>query len=129
MKNTKVVLTVVGLLLLGFLGGFFTHRQITVQRVQAVREITQPRGFERHLLHFLEPTAAQREQLDPIIRQYAEKMGAQMRLHRQERQAIIEELHEEIRPLLTDEQIEKLDDFSRRFRDRRERRHKQNRKG
>lgn len=122
MKNTKVVLTVVGLLLLGFLGGFFTHRQMTVQQVQSVREMTQPYGFQRHLLEYLEPTAEQREQLTPIIEEYAHKLGDHIKRHHQERRALVEAMHQQIKPLLTAEQSEKLEHFSNRFRERRERR-------
>lgn len=121
MKNIKGILTVIGLLALGFIGGFFTHRQVTIQHVQKVREIGQAPGFQRHLLRFLEPDAAQREQLEPIISRYAQQMGEQWRTHRQERRVLVEAMHEEIKPLLSEEQIQKLDEFSRRVRGRRDR--------
>lgn len=121
MKNIKGILTVVGLLALGFVGGFFTHRQVTIQQVQKVREIGQERGFQRHLLNFLDPSEEQRKQLEPIINRYAKEMGTQMRTHRQERKEVVDAMHKEIKPLLTDEQLQKLDDFSTRVRGRRDR--------
>ena len=121
MRNIKGILTVIGLLALGFIGGFFTHRQVTIQRVEKIREIGQPRGFQRHLLDFIEPDAAQREQLEPIIRRYAGRMGEQWKTHRQERRALVDAMHEEIKPLLSEEQLKKLDEFSRRVRGRRDR--------
>ena len=39
---------------------------------------------------------------------------------RQERKTIIDAMHEEIKPLLTDIQLQKLDEFSKRVRGRRE---------
>lgn len=120
MRNLKGIITVVGLLVLGFVGGFFTHRQVTIQQVQKVREIGQARGFQSHLLQFLEPTTEQREQLEPIISRYAQQMGDQWREHRQERKALVDAMHAEIKPLLTSDQLQKLDDFSKRFRPRRD---------
>lgn len=121
MKSIKGIITIVGLLALGFVGGFFTHRQVTIRQVQKVREIGQAPGFQRHLLDFLEPNAEQRKQLEPIIGRYAEQMGEQWREHRQERRVLVESMHQEIKPLLTGEQIQKLEDFSKRFRGRRDR--------
>jgi hypothetical protein len=121
MRNIKGILTVVGLLALGFVGGFFTHRQVTIKQVQKVREIGQERGFHRHLLEFLEPTPEQEEQLEPIILRYAKQMGEQMMEHRQERRVLVDAMHKEIKPLLTDQQIQKLDDFSKRVRGRKDR--------
>ena len=120
MKNLKGILTIIGLIALGFTAGFFTHRQVTIKQVQKVREIGQAPGFQRHLLKYLEPTEDQREQLAPIIRRYGQQMGDQMKEHRQERKTLVDSMHEEIKPLLTDEQLEKLDDFSKRFRGRRD---------
>lgn len=120
MKNIKGIITIIGLLALGFVGGFFTHRQVTIQKVQKVREIGQARGFQRHLLDFLEPTAEQRAELQPIIERYADQMGEQWKAHRQERRALVEAMHQEIKPLLTESQIERLDEFSRRVRGRRD---------
>ncbi|MCB0629508.1 MAG: hypothetical protein R2824_11975 [Saprospiraceae bacterium] len=121
MMNIKGILTVVGLLALGFIGGFFTHRQVTIKQVQQVREIAQERGFQRHLLDFIEPTPDQREQLEPIIQRYAKQMGKQMMEHRQERQILIDAMHDEIKPLLSDGQLKKLDDFAKKVRGRRDR--------
>jgi hypothetical protein len=120
MKNIKGIITIIGLLSLGFVGGFFTHRQVTIQQVQKVREIGQAPGFQRHLLQFLEPDVDQQKQLEPIISRYAEQMGTQWREHRAERKALVDAMHEEIKPLLTNEQLQKLDDFSKRFRPRRD---------
>lgn len=120
MKSIKAIITVVGLLSLGFVAGFFTHRQVTVKQVQKVREIGQAPGFQRHLLDFLEPTPEQREQLEPIIGRYAKEMGEQWKEHRQERKALVDAMHEEIKPLLTEAQLQKLDDFSKRIRGRRD---------
>ena len=120
MKKIKGIFTIIGLLAIGFIGGFITHRQVTIQQVQKVREIGQAPGFQRHLLEFLEPDAAQREQLEPIIHRYAQQMGEQWKEHRQERKVLVDAMHEEIKPLLTAEQIGKLDEFSRRVRGRRE---------
>jgi hypothetical protein len=73
------------------------------------------------LLQYLEPTTEQQEQLEPIIRRYAQQMGEQWREHRQERKALVDAMHEEIKPLLTSDQLEKLNNFSKRFRSKRER--------
>lgn len=120
MKRIKGLITIIGLLALGFIGGFFTHRQVTIQQVKKVREIGQAPGFQRHLLQYLEPDTEQQEQLEPIISRYAQQMGEQWREHRAERKTLVDAMHEEIKPLLTDEQLQKLDDFSKRFRTRRD---------
>lgn len=121
MTNIKGILTIIGLLAIGFTAGFFTHRQVTVQQIKKVREIGQAPGFERHLLRFLAPPPEQRQQLEPIIQRYARQMGDQRREHRQELKTLVESMHREIKPLLTPEQVKKLDEFSRRVRGRRDR--------
>jgi hypothetical protein len=115
MKNLKIAIAILSLVAIGFVAGFYTHRYVAVQRIDRVRELGRPTGFHDHLLRALQPTEEQKKLLEPIVNQYSEKMSLLVQDNRARRKALIDSLHQEIRPLLTEEQISQLEDFSKRF--------------
>lgn len=118
MKKTKVILTFIGLIGIGFIAGFFTNRQLTISQIKKVRELGRPGGFQEHLLRTLQVSEEQREQLTPIIEGYSQRIGTLVREHRQRRRELIDSMHAEIKPLLSPDQIRRLEEFSQRFRSR-----------
>ncbi|MCB9298665.1 MAG: hypothetical protein H6559_36950 [Lewinellaceae bacterium] len=117
MRNLKIIAAVLSLAGIGFVAGFFTHRYVAVRQIHRVAEMRFPPGFEEHLYHIIDADAAQQRQLHPIVHRYAGLISENHIESRARRKALVDSMHQEIKPLLTEEQIEKLDDFSRRFRD------------
>jgi len=128
MKTLKIVLFVVSLLSLGFVGGFYTHRFVVHKKIQKVAELRFAMGFKNHLFEVIKADEEQKDKLAPYVNDYAQQIAKVSRDYRERRIALIDSLYKEIKPLLTKEQLEELEDFSRRFRqkerERRERRKK-----
>ena len=118
MENMKTVLAVIGLIAIGFVGGFITHRQMVKQEVQKVSRLGQAPMFLRHIHEIVNPTEEQQKALEPILREHAMEMAKLMRSTRGERQDLLHELEVAVQPILTEEQIERLQHFNRRFRSR-----------
>ncbi|MEO0340101.1 MAG: hypothetical protein AAF242_12905 [Bacteroidota bacterium] len=115
MNTLKTILAIIGLILIGFVGGFITHRQMIKKEVTKVRQLGEAPFFLRHLMDVVDPTEEQRLELQPILREHAKAMGEHMRENRDQRQTLIKELEEKIHPILTEEQIERLERFNERF--------------
>lgn len=115
MKVLKTILSIVGLLLIGFAGGFYAHRMVTMQKLEEIRELGRAPNFERHFFESINATPEQREQLDPIIAKHSTQMAAFLQESREKRRALMQELHHAVKPHLTAEQVEKMKKFSRRF--------------
>ncbi len=115
MNTLKTVLAIIGLILIGFVGGFITHRQMIKQEVTKVRQLGEAPFFMRQLMNVVDPTEEQRAQLQPILRAHAKTMGEFMRENRNQRQTLIKDLEAQIHPILTEEQIKRLEHFHERF--------------
>jgi len=115
MKNLKTILALIALVAIGFVGGFYTHRTISKKYVNRLVKLREAPGFEAHLYRMLEPTEEQKQQLNPIVERYAEKVTTMHRSFRHERHALLDSMHAEIKPLLDEQQVERLERFGKRF--------------
>lgn len=115
MKTLKTIITIAGLLIIGFAAGFFTHRYAVQQRIENVAKMRYAAGFEERLFRMIDADAEQREALRPIVDKYARQMAEEFRDHSRKRQQIVDSMHQEIRPLLSEPQLERLEYFHRRF--------------
>ncbi len=122
MRNFKIIAAVLSLIGIGFVAGFFTHRYVAVRQIHQVAEMRFAPGFEEHLYHIIEAGPEQQQELHPIVHRYAGLIAESHIESRARRKALIDSMHQEIKPLLSTEQIQKLDEFSKRFRERREKR-------
>ncbi|MCB9263840.1 MAG: hypothetical protein H6558_02310 [Lewinellaceae bacterium] len=118
MRTFKIIAAVFSLVGIGFIAGFFTHRYVALQQIHKVAEMRLPPGFEEHLYHIIGADSEQQKQLHPIVHSYAGRISEVHTDFRARRKALIDSMHQEIKPLLTEEQVQKLDDFSRHFRER-----------
>ena len=116
MNTFKTIMTIAGLLAIGFIAGFFTHRYTVQQRIEKVARLRVPRGFEERLFQMIDADAEQREQLQPIVAKYALRVAEEFREQNQAHHRIIDSMHQEIKPYLSDAQLERLERFHRRFR-------------
>ena len=121
MKQLKTILAILGILSIGFTGGFFTHRYAAKQTIDKVRQLSFAKGFQNRLLEKIEVSDEQRAQIDPIVKEYGGKMAQLVQESRMKRKKLVDNMHEEIKPYLSEEQIKKLEEFYRRFRERKPR--------
>lgn len=115
MRNLKIIAAVLSLVGIGFVAGFFTHRYVAVQQIHRVAEMRFASGFEEHLYRVIEADAEQQSRLHPIVQRYAGQIAENHIAARNRRRILIDSMHKDITPLLSVEQIQRLDDFSRRF--------------
>ena len=120
MNQFKVILIVLGLLLTGFGAGFLTHRAMVGKQMENVRALGRGAGFGQHLLENIEATTEQKERLHPILKQYGRRMGDMTQETRQRRRTLIDSMHQEIKPMLNDDQIKRLDEITARFQKRKD---------
>ncbi len=122
MKRTQLIALGLLLLLTGFVGGWLAHRSIAAKRIHRVAEMRRAGGFENHFFRRIEADAEQRSRLQSIVAPYARQIDSLHRGLESERRQLIQQMHEEVSPLLTDEQQQKLKQFSKRFRHRKKNR-------
>jgi uncharacterized protein HemX len=115
MKAYKIIIAALLLIAIGFTAGFYTHRQLSVQRIKKVAAMRSAYGFEENLFRLIQPTEEQAAQLRPIVEGYAEQIAENSRQSRQRQKALVDSMRQEIRPFLTEEQGQQLERFSHRF--------------
>lgn len=105
MKNKKALLIILGTVLISFLSGFLVSGVIHHHKIKSIMQCADKDGFVKMIYKKIDASEEQKSQLDPILKKYAEKSTLCLNNHR----LIIDSLHTEIRPFLTNEQKEKLD--------------------
>ena len=106
MQKLKVILVVVGLLLIGFTGGFLTNRYLVKQKVNTLRRIGEGRGFGELFIKKIKATDEQDAQLREVFEIYGprfKELGAQQQ---RERANLADSLFQELTPLLSEEQVQ-----------------------
>ena len=116
METVKTVLAVIGLVLIGFIGGFYAHRQMSMHFIQNVMEMRQPKGFQEQFFKRANISEEQQEKIQPIVEGYSNRLGNLHREFRENRHQLIDSMRSEINPHLLPEQIKQMERFSRRFR-------------
>lgn len=116
MKTLKIIAFVLILLGTGFVGGFVTHRYLLQKKIARVAEMRFARGFERELFRVINADEEQKSQISPHVEKYSSEIGKIMSQSRQKRKEMMDSLYKEIKPLLTEEQLDELDKFGDRFR-------------
>lgn len=106
MQKFKVILVVVGLLMVGFVGGFLTNRYLVTQKVKHFRQLNRGQNFGEYFLTKIDASSDQQQQLQPILKGYGESFRALSKQHQAERLTLTDSLFSEITPLLTEEQQE-----------------------
>ncbi len=115
MKNVKIILAILGFIGIGFLIGFYTHRTLSMQRIERVARMRSPEGFKEGFYQRIQASDAQRRQIEPILTRYGRAMGESHREWRENWHVLIDSMHQEIIPLLNEEQARELQEFNRRF--------------
>lgn len=115
MEKLKTTLAILGLLLIGFLAGFVSHRQLVKKEFTKVAQMGEAPFFREQLVKALAPSEAQEAALDNILEAHSQRMMKSMEENRQERRTLVNQLEEELTPILDEAQQERLKEFNRRF--------------
>jgi len=111
MQKWKSLLAMLSLVIIGFAGGFFTHRYLMQQKIEAIKKQGVHRGFQEHLFRVIDADEKQREKLEPLLQKFAEKLGTIYHGMRAQRAAIMDSLEVALAPELTEVQNEQLREF------------------
>ncbi len=115
MKQLKIAITILSLLGIGFLGGFYTNRYLVQQKINKVAGMRYADGFKAYFFQHIQATAEQEALLSPYVDKYAEAVSAVYQESREKRQKLMNSLKQEIQPLISTGQMEKLDHFCYRY--------------
>jgi hypothetical protein len=115
MKN-RAVLTIVISIITGFILGFIVSSQITRLRLRDVKSISSSKSFKTRTYEIINPEEEQIEDLDPVIERYSEKFDSMRKTTHEGYRNLIESYHQELRPHLSEEQYQELQNFARQIR-------------
>ena len=115
MDNLKTILAIIGLLTIGFVGGFIAQRHFFHQQVEKVSRMGEGQVFKNHLIGRLHPTEEQQALLDPILKEHARSMAQLSMRNRIERQALLTALEAKLAPILDSTQLNQLHQIHQRF--------------
>jgi len=110
-KNSLIV---VGTLMIGIVIGFLISGRLTELRMENMRQDFMEKGMERQLLRVIEPSPEQMQELRPIIDKYAEIRRESLIEHRQSQKQIFDDLEDELKPHLSQEQFLRLQQLKQR---------------
>lgn len=113
--NWKSIISIVSLILVGFIAGFFTNRYLAKQMIQDVANKRHPKAMEKRLYKVLELDEEQKIILEPIVKQHFEEAATVAKEHRLKRDGMNRKFKEAISPTLTASQKERLEIHQKRF--------------
>ena len=109
----KPVIIVLVTLIIGFSIGFLTSSIITHQKMKRFTSFNSVETFKRITIGLIEPTEEQRKEILPLIDEYGKKMDQIRKEFGKEFFNLMKEFHNALKPYLTPEQIEKLENIQR----------------
>lgn len=108
--RTKSTLLLLATLLIGMLLGALVHARMVDHRIERLAMLRSQRGFARFIEQTVEPRdAEQREAVRQILDGAAVRMGRHMADSRREMAGILDSTRQELREVLTEEQLARLD--------------------
>ncbi len=104
-------------LLIGFLLGILTSAQLRHKRMKPLRIYSSEQQFRDNTFRLIEPDEKQLEVLDEIISRYGKEGSELQRNFRREFDALMNNYWSELKPELTDEQLNRMDEILKERRD------------
>ena len=101
---------------------------MTRAKIKRWKSVNTEQGFKREFIRVLSPTPEQMEEIKPILKKYSDLNRELMGDHRSEQKDLFLELQQELKPYLTEEQIERMERIKKKRHDRGKSDHKR-RKG
>ena len=110
--KAKPILIVLGSILIGIIAGFLISAQLRHKRMESVRVMSSERHFREVLYRAIEPDEELKSQLEPILERYGKEGRELQKEFRSSFEIYNENYWSEIKALLTVDQLEKLEEFS-----------------
>ena len=108
--RTKSVLILIATLVLGALLGAVLTGWWVQNRVDRLRSVRTSDGFVERVVRRVEPvSAAQRDSIAEIAQYRARQLSDLRQSHRRHTRAILDSLRQDLQPVLTEEQAERLE--------------------
>ncbi len=109
--RTKSILLLLGMLLIGMLLGVFVHTLMVEDRIERITSLRSRAGFVRFMENMIEPTDdAQRKAIRDVLDGTAEKLNVHHAESRETVQEIMESFRASLDSLLTEEQVNALNE-------------------
>jgi len=114
--NTKLKYTLafVVVLLIGFILGFLVSGRLIHNRVNRLQKYYTKQGFRYEFMRVLHPSPEQLQRMRPILEEYAKKNRENMILFRAQQKQLMKNLHNDLKPFLTPEQVKRFEIMERR---------------
>lgn len=112
--NKKSILIIIATLLLGFVLGMLTSARIRYQKLKPVTFFFSEERFREGIYHAIDPDDEQKEKLENVIRKYARSNRDMQIAFRKQFEDLTRNLWNEMEPILTQEQKEKLQEMEQR---------------
>lgn len=126
MSNTlKIAFSVIGLVLIGFLAGYQTHRSLVKNRMKRVAKERISPGFVDRMMDILEIRKDQAPQVAPILENYSNQLIESRRVEMARRKPILDSMRQDLVRILDDGQEDKLDRVIERMKKTKRHRHKE----
>ena len=113
-KNSLII---VSTLLLGIIIGFLVSGRLTKVRMEKMKSSFIEDGFSRQLMRTLKPSEEQLKAMRPIMDKFAKIRREKFKDHRAEQSKIFDDFEDELKPILSDDQIERLEEMKEKFND------------
>ena len=109
--KARSVIIVIATLVLGFILGMLTSAQIRYQKLKPIRVFFSEERFREGIYSVINPDESQIVKLDEIIRKYSRRNREIQTNFRKELDNFAKDLWKEMDPILTREQVEKLEEM------------------
>ncbi len=109
--NTKLkyILAFVAVLLIGFILGILVSGRLINSRVNRMQRYYTNQGFRYEFRRMLHPSPEQLKKMRPVLEEYGKKNRENMMLFRQHQQQLMKNLHHDLKPFLSPEQVKRLE--------------------
>lgn len=111
----KIVLISIGLLLTGFILGLLVSGIVIHYKLKHLPEKFTQEFIQSKMLQNIDPDDRQLKAVEPITYKYAGKVVSLTKEHFEELYSIVDSFHLELKPILDDEQYEKISDKMKRL--------------
>ncbi len=107
----KLFASMIALVLIGFVAGFYTNRYMTKQTVRKIAVLRQAKGMEDRLYKILRLDDAQKAKLEPVIKKHFENLEQINKENRSKRVKMADTLKAILAPDLTETQYKGLNRY------------------
>lgn len=110
-NKLKITLVLTATLLIGFALGMLTSAQIRNAHISKFRSFSSADRFVYWTIHLIDPTPDQKEKILPVIRKFASENNELRQRYRDDFMVLMKDFKKELYPMLTEEQIRRLESF------------------